>query len=849
MTQHHFRVSLLSCSVSVLILLASFPGLAWGQSDSAQAGSGVVVTPIGERYAAGWLRRMLLGSEYRDLWAMPVSIPVLDLAGFGGGLTPVSRGGGQQTQSLRLRAADGREFYFRSIDKDPTPNLPPELVGTIVAGLVQDQVSSAHPTAPLVVAPLLEAAGVLHGEPQLFILPDDARLGEFRADFAGLIGMLEPRVATGWGGATEIIGGDELFTRIERSPEDRVDVRALLKARLVDILVGDWDRHRDQWSWARFGDDNPRRWVPIPRDRDFAMIRYDGLFLSLGRINFPQLINFGPNYDDILGLTWNGRELDRHFLLEVERPVWDSVVAELQAVITDSVIDAAVRRLPPEHYALSGRDITTALRRRRDAFPLVANRFYGMLAEQAEVYGTDADETARITALDARTVEVSLSRAQAPYLRHRFSRDDTKEIRVFLGGGSDTAMVVGADRLPIPVRVIGGAGQDALVDTARAGGVRLYDEDPGTVVVGGARLSRRPYVPPPKRHSTEIPPRDWGHRWTTGTLLSGGPDIGVLIGLSRTLTNYGFRKLPFANSHRFRAGVATGPWAYRADYLGTFRRESSRSYAQIQLRASGIDVLRFHGFGNEQPATGSSEFYRVTQNQYSVGLSLVAPLGAHGEISAGPTARYVTTDERAGRFLTTLDPYGAEDFGAVGARASLNLDSRTRPSPALPGVGLSVGGSIYPGWWDVRRAYGELHGELTSTVSAKAPLDPTLFVRVGGQKVWGPYPYFDAAFIGGPSTVRLGRENRFAGDASTYATAELRFSLGRVFLGAPGDVGFFGLADAGRVYLEGEDSQKWHGAVGGGIWVSVLDRSNMMSLAIAKSEERTAVYFQAGFGF
>lgn len=33
------------------------------------------------------------------------------------------------------------------------------------------------------------------------------------------------------------------------------------------------------------------------------------------------------------------------------------------------------------------------------------------------------------------------------------------------------------------------------------------------------------------------------------------------------------------------------------------------------------------------------------------------------------------------------------------------------------------------------------------------------------------------------------------------------------------------------------------------MWVWALDKSNTMSLAVAKSEERTALYFQAGFGF
>jgi hypothetical protein len=97
--------------------------------------------------------------------------------------------------------------------------------------------------------------------------------------------------------------------------------------------------------------------------------------------------------------------------------------------------------------------------------------------------------------------------------------------------------------------------------------------------------------------------------------------------------------------------------------------------------------------------------------------------------------------------------------------------------------------------------------------------------------------------------VRLGRENRYAGDASAYGTAELRLRLGRMTLLVPSDVGVFGLADAGRVWLEGETSDVWHEAVGGGIWIGFLSRANTLSVALAASDERTGVYVQAGFGF
>jgi hypothetical protein len=100
----------------------------------------------GPRYRAGRLHSLLLGREYRSLWATPITVPVLDLRTFAGGLRPISKGGGQQTKSLRLAAPDGREFFFRSVDKDPSAALPPELRSTVARSVVREQTSSAFPT-------------------------------------------------------------------------------------------------------------------------------------------------------------------------------------------------------------------------------------------------------------------------------------------------------------------------------------------------------------------------------------------------------------------------------------------------------------------------------------------------------------------------------------------------------------------------------------------------------------------------------------------------------------------------------------------------------------------------------
>ena len=152
----------------------------------------VTVVP-GEIYRAGALGRFIYGDHYRDLWTAPLTVPVLSLDQYAGGLRALERGGSQQTKSLRFNGADGREYVFRSIDKDPSPSLPPELRGTYAKHVMRDLISAQHPGGSLVVARLLDATGVMHVTPQLAVMPDDPRLGEFRKEFAGMLGLIELR--------------------------------------------------------------------------------------------------------------------------------------------------------------------------------------------------------------------------------------------------------------------------------------------------------------------------------------------------------------------------------------------------------------------------------------------------------------------------------------------------------------------------------------------------------------------------------------------------------------------------------------------------------------------------------
>jgi hypothetical protein len=331
-------------------------------------------------------------------------------------------------------------------------------------------------------------------------------------------------------------------------------------------------------------------------------------------------------------------------------------------------------------------------------------------------------------------------------------------------------------------------------------------------------VERRPFTPPP--HSPSQPPRDWGSRWQVLAMVGYAPDVGAWLGGGWRRTRYGFRNVPDRSRLSARAGVATTAGTGRLDVDGVWRRAQARTRLEVSGMASGIEVIRFHGLGNEITAPQSDEFYRVKQATLTLETRVVFPLGP-AELALGPALRWADTDSTPGRLIALAPPYGAGRFGAV-----------------------------HPAVWDVDSLFGEAHGEAATYLTARTlPLAPTLALRAGAKRVWGGYPFHEAAFLGAASTVRLGRQNRYGGDAAAWGNAELRLRLGQAMVLLPTEFGIFGLGDVGRVWLAGEASRRWHGAVGGGLWLSPVSPAATLTVAVAASRERTGVYVQAGFAY
>lgn len=882
-------------TLSRLLTISAALGLA-AHDAAAQAPGDTVLRAAGPQYEAHGVKRALGGANWRDAWTAPVRVPVLDVRGFRGGLTPERRGGGNQSITLHMRDAEGGRWIFRSIDKYPMRALPPEVQNTPAGRIIVDHISILHPGGHFVMPVLLEAAGILHVVPELYVMPDDAALGEHREAFAGMLGELEQRPNEGpddsprFAGSRKIKGTDEFFEDLDESHGHRLDEREFFAARLIDFLVGDPDRGTDQWRWARFGEKGAYTWRPVPADRDWAFVRGDGPLARLARGFYPKIATFGPSYPSIHTLTYSSHIVDRRLLTRLARLDAAVVAEEVRAAITDSVIDAAVAALPPEYAALHGPRMAAALRARRDALPRIAAEFYAWLASDVDVRGTDEDDLAEIErnedgsvlvrVLPRRPALADATNGEAgsvvpgaeprAFYERVFRPGETREVRVYLLGGDDHARVTGAADGPIVVRIIGGAGDDLLED--RAGHARLYDDE-GTdfVRARGTRVSTKPWSAPDPPEGIRAG-SDWAPEWGGSGGFGVAYDIddraGVLLGPRAGFRRYGFRRLPYRWDLDVRALLSPTTRGARGELDFDYRLQNSSRSATVAVLASSVEAFRFYGFGNDSPAR-ERETARIDYRRLRITPALRWHVGerrssgdpddedeeagrwartgapwTHGRIEVGPVFDW--TDPQVPALSAVADAAAVDaPVSALGMRAAFDLRHTDGSDVPRRGFRLRGEGSAYP----VTGGPAGSFGTVALRGSTYIPLlgdGPHLALRAGAKRAFGEFPLFHAAFLGGRSTLRGTPSDRYAGDTSVNGAAELRVPLDTVTLLVRTEVGVFAFGDAGRVWYDGRSDGGWHTGHGAGLWFSAFGRA--VSMAVARGEAtRLHVWFGLPF--
>ncbi|HEY0057597.1 MAG TPA: hypothetical protein VGB56_00595 [Flavisolibacter sp.] len=405
----------------------------------------------GTEYRAGFVQELLLGRNWRREWETPVQVAQVSLDTLRGGLWPYAKSGGGESRSLRLRSKSGKEYALRSINKSRISVLPPLLQFTPYGALVQDGVSMSHPFAAFALHPMMAAAGIPHTRPVLVYVPKQTALDTFNALYGNDLYLLEEKAEGDWSSAAHLgsfrrfMDTESVKDSLRKNNRIKADQHAFIKARLFDILISDVDRHAGNWNWG-VQESGKVIFTPIPGDRDQAFFTHNGLLskltLALTRRRWMQ--SFRNKISNVATLTSYDQKLDKFFANEMASVHWQAAASHLQIELTDSIIEASVRQLPQEVFAVSGPEVIRKLKIRRTDLRAYAEKYYRFLAKSVDINGSEGKEWFEVSRGQGKEIVVAVYsangigvRESTPYYQRLFHPGETKRIRLYGAGGDD----------------------------------------------------------------------------------------------------------------------------------------------------------------------------------------------------------------------------------------------------------------------------------------------------------------------------------------------------------------------------------------------------------------------------
>ena len=823
----------------------------------------------------------LWGNRYRKYYGTKVLAPTVNLDTLLGGLTPVRKGGGHQSKSLRLRHKNGKEYVMRALRKVSELYLQAmvfqdqylidDLQDSYLQEFLMDFYTGSHPYAPFTIGTLSDAISIYHTNPKLYYIPKQSALEDFNSDFGDELYMIEEHAGDNheiesFGYSKDLKSTDAMFEDIRDDEKYSVATDLYLRARLFDMVLGDWDRHVDQWRWAEFKDKKADKVIykPVPRDRDMAFSNMgDGFFMNIATRIVPGLkIMEGYNKEirNVKGFNSSPKTyiLDVALLNKTDREEWSKQAKFIQENLTEEVIDEAFLSFPEEVRDATVDKIKKILLARVARIHETADEYFEIINKYAVVVGTDKDDWFEI---DQQEEKISIKgyriiggEKKKKFYDYSFHEQVTKEIWVYGLDDDDVFEVKETGRSTIKLRLIGGQNND-IYDVGEGKGTFIYDHKSKNntlknVVNAKVRLTDdydvNTYRPLKFRSSTnQIIPT-----------IGFNPDDGIKLGVSNTYTFNGFRQNPFTQKHHTGLSYYFATGGFEFDYSGEFANVTNNANLELAARFTSPNfAINFFGFGNrtENPDDDLGlDYNRVRLQTLHFSPALVWRGQLESKIRLAVHYEKIEVDETDNRFVNTFYQANGEEsslsfFGIDGQYTYHNSDSE-----AFPTMGMAT--SLQVGYKSEVSGEGGSFGYLIPSLSFDYKLSSNGKLVLATKwkahfNIGDGYEFYQGATIGGVDGLRGFRNQRFTGKKSFYQNTDIRWGIGKGKTGIlPTAYGLYGGFDYGRVWQPDDTSKVWHTSYGGGLFLNMADLISARA-ALFNSVDGVRFSFGLGFGF
>lgn len=819
--------------------------------------------------------RFLWGKHYRKYYSTPIRLKAVALDTLYGGLKPTIESGEHQSRALRLEDKNGREFVMRALRKSATrflqsvafknQSVEKDFRDTYAENFIMDFYTTAHPFTPLVVARLADRIGVNHSNPVLFYVPKQNTLGLFNEEFGNEMYYIEERPMdkfsnlASFGKPPKVVDTNDVLANIDDDEKYEIDEKAYIRARLFDMLIGDWDRNDEQWRWGEYKEKDKIIYRPIPRDRDQAFTKFDGNLLSI-LMNIPALRHMRGFSHHLKNVKWFNREaynLDLALLTKADEKAWVDQAHYIIQNLSDTDIDKAFATLPKEVKDATTDRIRIQLKIRKKDLAEYAREYYKTLMRTVLIVGTEKKDKFVITRTgNATKVQTYRMKKEGEKLisERTYESRETKELWVYGLGDEDFFEVNGNGNKKIKLRLLGGQDNDTYyIGNGRK--VTIYDFKSKTNTItkkGGAQVVL----------SDEYEVNTYDYEKPKYNVFAGypilgfNPDDGVKIGGVVNYTVNGFNRFPYSQRHVVRGNYYFATSGYELFYKGIFPHTIGKwDLIFDAMYTSPNFSVNFWGYGNEtindHKKTKELDYNRVKMRTIKAtpslqwvgehGASVVTKLGFE-RISVERTPyRYISEP-----LVINADVFDYKNFGDFNAEYTFeNYDNNSNPTLGMQ-FSLLGGFKMNIDQSERRFPYAETALGFTYRLVPDARFVVATVLRAKAL-FDDKYEFYQAATVGGDNDLRGFRNQRFSGKQSYYQSTDLRWNLGKLQNGfAPISYGVFGGFDYGRIWLKNETSDKWHQSFGGGIWFNGI---NLLTAKFSYFRSSDGGRISAGLGF
>jgi predicted RNA-binding protein with PIN domain len=824
------------------------------------------------------VHNFLMGTHYRKYFGDLIEVKTATLDTLFGGLKPTIAGGGHQTKSLRLVDKDGKEYVMRALKKSVSRFLQNvafkdqyvenDFENTFAEDFLYDFYTTAHPYTSLAISALSNEIGISHTNPKLYYIPKQNGLEKFNVNFGDELYLVEERPSESqielksFGGPTDIKGTDKVLENLIKDEEYSIDENAYIKARLFDMLIGDWDRHYDQWRWGEYKENRKVIYRPIPRDRDQAFSKYDGALLSL-LMNIPALRHMQSFKKDIKNIKWFNREayaLDLAFLKTATKKDWVNQARYIQENLSDEAIDKAFTHLPLETQDKTISEIKENLKSRRAKLADYASNYSSVLQKTVLIVGTNKKDKFIINHSSKNNLEVAVYRLKKDgdefVSKITYNDSDTKNIWIYGLDDDDEFEVKGDYKSKINIRLIGGQNNDIYtVENGKKIKILDFESKKNTFNIDSKTQKKLSDNYETNLYDYKKPKYN---AFMGSPTIGYNPDDGVKIGINASYIINHFKQDPYTRKHTFNANYYFATEGFELLYtLSVPKLIAAWDFGLETQFTSPNFAINYFGHGNK--TLSDDDANGMDYNRVRIRIIKVAPqikkIGMNGStLTVQSVFENIEIDRTKDRFITlsnTVNPNIFESQQFAGAGLKYSYENYDNPSLPTLGMGFSIAGSWKMNLTDTKRNFPTIESKLNFNYKIDSEGKLVLATLVKGKAILNNnFEFYQGATIGGDYDLRGFRNERFLGKQSFFQSSDLRWNIGKIRESIiPMTYGILGGFDYGRVWLDGEKSNKWHHSFGGGIWLNGLNVITARITCFKSIDDDARIAFGLGFGF